>query len=90
VAEPNKDGDSTCCKVRGITLNHKNVLDINFETVKEMVTGKKESVTVLDEYKICRNTSKYCIITKAETKEYKIVFDKRVITDNYVTLPYGM
>lgn len=56
-----------------------------------MVTdNKKKSVTIVDEHKICRNTSKCCILTKAETKEYKIVFDKHVIMDNYVTLPYGM
>jgi len=45
LAKPNKDGVTTCCKVRGITLNYRNALDTNFETVKEMVSGKKNIVT---------------------------------------------
>jgi len=90
LTKPNKDGYTTCCKVRGITLNYKKSLDINFDVVKEMVTGTKKVATVLDEHKICRNKSGCHIVTKTEEKEYKLVFDKRVITDNYTTLPYGM
>lgn len=37
--KPNKKGQTSICKVRGITLNYKNALDINFQTVKELVTG---------------------------------------------------
>jgi len=90
LSTPNKNGKTACCKVRGITLNYKNLLDINFETVKAMVTGKKKQVTVSDELSICRDSSMCNILTRTETKDYRIVFDKRVITDNYVTLPYGI
>jgi hypothetical protein len=35
--------------------------------------------------------NKHCNkVTKTERKEYKIVFDKRVICENYTIAPYGM
>ncbi|WAR15803.1 hypothetical protein MAR_030397 [Mya arenaria] len=87
---PTKNGHTSICKVRGITLNFKNSLDINFQTVKDMVTGKGNvCVTVIDENKIARNPSTGHIITKRENKDYKIVFDKRVIGKEYLTHPYG-
>lgn len=76
--------------MRGITLNFKNSLDINFDTVKDMVTGKgKDCVSVVDANKIVRNPATGHVITKREAKDYRIVFDKRVMTDNYYTQPYG-
>jgi len=70
----NKTGNKSVCKVRGITLNFKNSLDINFQTVKALVTGMgDECVTVEDEHKIVRNSATGHIITKCERKDYKIV-----------------
>jgi len=88
---PDSAGIQTICKVRGITLNYKNGLSINFNTVRDMVTnGKKDEViTVIDENKISRDQKNARIITKEECKDYEIVFDKRVIVDNYNTKPYG-
>lgn len=68
-------------------------MDINFGTVKEIVTGKSEvdHLYVVDKNKIVRNPSRGHLITKREVKEYKIVFEKRVIVtvDDYQTLSYG-
>jgi len=76
--------------VKGITLNYKNSLDINVDTVKDMVTGaRKDSVVVLNNI-ISREKNSTNIVTKTEKKVYKIVFDKRVICENYTTKPYGM
>ncbi|MCW4344201.1 MAG: hypothetical protein N0E48_12745 [Candidatus Thiodiazotropha endolucinida] len=88
--KPNKKGKNSICKVRGITLNYKNLLQINFDTVTGMVKGNRENrrIQVVDENKICRSNGD--IITKAERKDYKIVFDKRVIKNDYCTHPYGM
>ena len=89
--KPNKKGQTSICKVRGINLNFKNSIKINFNTVKEMVTGQGcERVTVVDGHKIARNPSMGHIITKREHKDYRIVFDKRVITKDYHTVPYGI
>lgn len=35
LAYPNKEGQTSICKVRGITLNFKNGLDLNFGTVQK-------------------------------------------------------
>ena len=43
LARPNHKGHSTKCVVKGITLNYKNSLDINFDTVKDMVAGGEKT-----------------------------------------------
>ncbi|WAQ94994.1 LOW QUALITY PROTEIN: hypothetical protein MAR_007465 [Mya arenaria] len=75
--------------MRGITLNFKNSLDINFNTVKDMVTGKSEVKHIAVVMKTRLNPTLGHIITKREVKDYKIVFDRRVITNKNHTQPYG-
>ena len=38
IPKPDKDGNTTICKVRGITLNYKNSSTINFDTIKGIKT----------------------------------------------------
>ena len=73
-------------------LNFKNLIDINFEAIEELVTRKRETVviSVVDEFKMRRNPSTGHIITTTESKDYKIVFDKRVISEGLKMFPYGM
>ncbi len=55
--KPGENGSRTCCKVRGITLNYKNAKDINYYTIKRIVTdSREEQVTVNDNFKICRDS----------------------------------
>jgi hypothetical protein len=90
LATPMKTGQMSICKVRGITLNFKNCIDINFNTVKDMVTNNHSKVvSVVDDHKIVRNPTTGDVITKRECKDYRIVFDKRVISEAYNTYPYG-
>jgi hypothetical protein len=88
--KPNPTGIKSICKVRGITLNYKNALSINFDTVRDMVTNgnKDEVVTVVDDNAISRDQKNAGIIIKSESKNHKIVFDKRVIVDSYNAKPY--
>ena len=79
----------THCKVRGITLNHKNVQQANFNTLKNMVTNNpNQVVTVTDSNKICRDRDQARILTVEQMKDYRIVFDKRV-RKGHVSYPYG-
>jgi hypothetical protein len=56
IARPDKDGNTTICKVRGITLNYKNYLTINCDTIKDMVINNRDDVkTVRDDFKITRD-----------------------------------
>ena len=70
--------------MKGITLNYKNSLDINFDTVKDMATGaRKDSVVILNNI-ISRDKNSTNIVTKKEKNVYQIVFDKRVICEDHV------
>ncbi|CAC5375852.1 unnamed protein product [Mytilus coruscus] len=88
--KPYSDGNQTVCKVRGITLNYKNALSINFDAVKDMVTtSEKKTITVVDEHKIIKIQKVVGLLLANRAKDYRIVFDKRVIVSDYKTLPYG-
>ncbi len=87
LANPDASGNRTICKVRGITLNYKNSMDINFDTIMNMVTNERDkTITVTDSNKISRDRSR--IITRTERKNYKIIYDKRALKGRD-TVPYG-
>ena len=79
------------CKVRGFTLNFTNSRLINFSVVKELVTRRVDNlqVTTVTPSKIFRNAKTNSIYDQEEKKQYKVVYTKRVIQDDYHTLPYG-
>ena len=92
----------THCKIRGFTLNYKNSLVLNFDTLKEIVckygskpvidrTSKNENkLKIVNECKISREKWTWRIVNKREVKEYQVVFDKRVIVDKgQDSIPYG-
>jgi hypothetical protein len=69
IARPEKDGNTTICKVRGITLNYKNSLTINFDTTKDMVIDNRDDVkTVRDDFKITRDHKR--LLTVHQDKDY--------------------
>ena len=49
LTKPQDDGTTTCCKVRGITLNHKNALQINYELLREIVVNRSEGARLEDD-----------------------------------------
>ena len=81
-------GIETMTKVRGITLNYKTALNIDFSTVKRIIDFPEDVITT--ENTVIRRRSKdKSLLTSQENKEYRLVFDKRVITESYETLPFG-
>ncbi|WAR15443.1 ZN641-like protein, partial [Mya arenaria] len=85
-----KNGYELVCKVKGIMLNFKNSLKINYAMVVDMIRGASigNSVQVAD-MKICRDIANTKLVTRQEIKDYRIVFDKRIIDKDYLTYPYG-
>ena len=88
------------CKVRGITLDFNAVKSVNFEAMKNMVnhvdqgTGRAWDeedeliVPVRYSHRI-RRAGPGQIQTKAVVKDYRLIYDKRVIQHDLTTLPYG-
>ena len=81
-------------KIRGITLNCTARQKVNFDVIRELVhlhavCKVNDKVTVDIPYKISRNAKTKNIETKSMKKDYRIVYDKRLIIDDYKTLPYG-
>jgi hypothetical protein len=86
--------DKVETKVRGITLNCTAKQKVNFDVIRSLVYLHAEcnvtgQVSVDIPFKITRNTKTKNIETKRMKKDYRIVYNKRVIVDDYRTLPYG-
>ena len=84
----------TDTKIRGITLDHTTLKKLNPSVVRALVqlhvNCKTEAKVTIDiPFKITRDKKEKNIVTKKTKKDYRIVYDKRVITENYETLPYG-
>ena len=81
-------------KIRGITLDYAATGKLNHDVVRALVhlhvNGDTDAkVTVDIPFKITRDKKEKKIVTKKMKKDYRIVYNKRVITENYTTLPYG-
>ena len=84
----------TDTKIRGITLDYTTLKKLNPDVVRALVhlhvNCKTEAkVTINIPFKITRDKKEKNIITKKTKKDYRIVYDKRAITEDYGTLPYG-
>jgi hypothetical protein len=76
------------CKVKGIILNYENSKVVNFDTLKTMIHENAPLVHVHNPKKIKRKPG-YIVVTQQESKEYKVVFKKRWLIDNFDSLSYG-
>ena len=81
-------------KIRGITLDYAATKKINLDVMRHLVHSHvnchtEEKVTVDIPFKITRDKKEKNIVTKRMKKDYRVVYNKRVITENYGTLPYG-
>ncbi|XP_028408798.1 uncharacterized protein LOC114531373 [Dendronephthya gigantea] len=81
-------------KIRGITLNHSVNKKINPSTVRALVylhaeCKVKAKITVTNPFKITRDKQRKNIVTKEMKKDYRIIYDKRVLMNDFKTIPYG-
>lgn len=81
------DGTSVC-KIRGFTLNHRNSLALNIETMKRLVTtDDSDRPVITNPCKIIRKEGE--LFTKSESKAYQVVYNKRVLCNDFTTFPFG-
>ena len=88
------NNDKRVTKIRGITLDHAAAGKLNPYVMRSLVhlyvnCHTEAKVTVDIPFKITRDKKQKKIITKRMKKDYRVVYNKRVITENYGTVPYG-
>ena len=86
-------------KIRGITLDYSASGKLNHDTIRELVhtycneleasEEEEEKVTIDMPFKIIRNRKEKSLVTKRMKKDYRVVYNKRIIKENYETVPYG-
>ena len=85
------------CKVRGFRLNSEGKSQLNYEVMKNNVIDELQKpllrpreTTVYNTHHIVRNPHKYQLYTFSQKKDYKLVYDKRVLDPvTFQTYPYG-
>ena len=85
------ESGAICCKVRGFSLNFRNSKAINFESIKSLVRSmdKETTIQIENSSKIVRDGKRRKVLNRTEKKLYRIVYDKRVLRDDFSTKPYG-
>ena len=77
----------TVCKMKGIRLNYQNSQTVNFESLKSLVTGEKNTLEL--NYCSIRSDPFHSIMNVPETKTCKVVCTKRRYLGLNSSLPYG-
>ena len=80
------------CKVKGFTLNYKNMQVINFDSMAKVIEGELDKITTVNERMITRDHKTKQIVNRYQEKDFRLCYDKRctVETESGIdTLPYG-
>ena len=87
-------GGKFCCKVRGFTLNVRGRARLNYQSMKEHIMDtltqeeQADPIPVENPHHFVRDTTNKKIKLDRQTKQYRLVFDKRVV-DGTHSLPFG-
>ena len=82
-------------KIRGISLTYDATKILNIGTMRDLVDSyvldgdRHEKLTITIPHKITRDKKEKNIVTKRTKKDYRVVYNKRVVNENYETVPYG-
>jgi len=79
---------ATKCKVKRITLIYGNSNVVNFTPLRDIILENAPPIHVHNPRKLERKHGGV-VVSEHETKEYKFVFKKRRLMDNFDSLPYG-
>lgn len=83
----------TCLKAKGITLNAENAQIVTLRSLMTLVRAYIQRGDILH-LQVCtgtitRNKRTLTLHNKTVAKNFRIVYDKRVLLPDYTTLPYG-
>jgi len=88
VFSPSTGKRTTKCKIKGITLNYDNSKAVNFTSLRNMILEDNTPLHVHSPRKIKRKHGGI-VVSEREKKEYKVVFKKRRLMDEFDSFPYG-
>ena len=81
------------CKVRGFSLNYAASQVVNLDSMRQVLEEWRHKLkpTEILTYKTMISRDKYStrVYTHQLAKSYGLVYNKRVVSDDYSTLPYG-
>ena len=75
------------CKIKGIRLNYTNSQQINFVTIRELITVPSSQIVLSN--CVIRRTVFHDVLTQNETKTCKPVYGKRRFIALDKSYPYG-
>ena len=83
-----QDDEKEKTKFKGITMSKTNSKFVNFASIKEIIFEGKE--IILPSYDLfVRDKIKGAIYNRPMRKKVRLVYTKRILLDNFDTLPYG-
>lgn len=89
VYTPNDDKESVVCKVKGIKLNYHASQQVNFSSIKNAVLNDSDDNAIIISSNQIRRTHDHQVLTKKESKIYRINSVKRKFLENHSSVPYG-
>ncbi len=63
---------------------------LNFQSMRDLVRNRNIEETIsVEQNKFIRDKKDWTILTETMLKQYRQVYDKRILYENFETLPFG-
>jgi hypothetical protein len=80
----------TSCKIKGFSVNFIASESLNFQSMRDLVLNHNFAETIaVEQNKFIRDKKDLTIRTETMLKQYRQVYDKRILFENFETLPFG-
>lgn len=76
------------CKVKGITLNYLNSRQVNFNTIRRIVTQNNDEKIKITDQRIFKTADSF-VFTTSRDKTYRMCYTKRRRVSEFETVPFG-
>ena len=84
-----EDGTSECV-IKGIQQTNIASEKVNFETMREILLTDQKRKIRIPQSRIKINRKSWHLLNSNMDKEYTLVYDKRILRDDFFTEPYGL